>query len=443
MEPISIALTVIALVIGAAAAWLARNGEIARLTAARDAERERAESLGRDLEAERIALAAARTRLEATSGMREAIDKDLKALADQALKENQASFLTIANEVMDKRFKLAAGDLDQRQAAIRSLVEPMEKSLAEYRKNLHEIEQSRKQAYGSLSAEIRNVAEAQERVRTEASRLVNALRAAPRSSGRWGEETLRNILELSGMTAHCDFVVEPTIGGEAGPQRPDVIIRLPGGGQLVVDAKTPLSAYMDGIDAVDDQEREAHMVRHAKLLREHMRSLASKAYQDAIELSPDYVVMFVAGDSFYAAAMERDPALYSDAFRRRVIIVSPSTMLGLAKSVAFGWRQEGVAHNARQIADLGRELYGRLANMGEHVATLGRDIERSAKSYNSLLGNLESRVMPQARRFSDLDVEGAETGIADFIPIETDVRPPREDRDLVVGPHSRQGAAAE
>ncbi len=441
MEPISIVLAAVALVIGAAASWIARNGEIARLAAARDAERARADSLGRDLETERIALAAARTRLDALGGMRESVEKDLKVLTGQALKENQATFLSLANEIMDKHTKLAAGALDQRQTAIKNLVEPMEKTLAEYRKNLQEIEHNRKQAYGSLTAEIKNVAEAQERVRTEASKLVNALRSAPKSSGRWGEETLRNILELSGMTAHCDFVTEPALEHGNALLRPDVIIRLPGGGAMVIDAKTPLSAYMEAVEAVDDREREAHLARHAQQVRAHMRQLAAKGYQNALEISPDYVVMFVPGDNFYAAAMERDPDLYMDAFKQQVVIVSPTTLLGLAKTIAFGWRQENVANNARQIADLGRELYRRLATMGEHINSLGREMGRSVKAYNAFIGSLEGKVMPQARRFSELDVEGAGSALEEVRIVDEEIRLPRENHDLILGP--REGEAAE
>ena len=440
MEPVSLVLAAVALVIAAAASWLARNGEVTRLAAARDAERARADSLGRALEDERVAHAAARTQLETLGGVRESIENDLKLLAGQALRDNQATFLNLANETMDKHARLAAGALDQRQTAIRNLVEPMEKTLAEYRRNLQQIEQDRKQAYGSLTAEIRNVAEAQERVRTEASKLVNALRAAPKSRGRWGEETLRNILELSGMTAHCDFVAEPTLEHGDGLLRPDVVIRLPGGGAMVIDAKTPLSAYMEAVDALDDRERETHLVRHAQQLRAHMRQLAAKSYQNALEISPDYVVMFVPGDNFYAAAMERDPDLYMEAFKQRVVIVSPTTLLGLAKTIAFGWRQENVAENARQVADLGRELYRRLATMGEHIATLGRDMGRSVKAYNAFIGSLEGKVMPQARRFSELDVEGAENALEEARIIDTEVRPPRGDRDLILGPGGSEAA---
>lgn len=434
MEPISIGLAAIALVLGAAAAWFARNGEIARLSTARDAEHARADSLGRDVEAERIALAAARTKLEALSDMRGSIDKDLKLLADQALKDNQTSFMTIANEIMDKHRKLTAGDLEQRQAAIRALVEPMEKTLAEYRKNLQEIEQNRKQAYGSLTTELKNVVETQEKVRTETSKLVNALRAAPKTRGRWGEETLRNILELSGMTAHCDFVTEKTVDFDDARLRPDVIIRLPGGRSIVVDAKTSLAAYMDAVEAVDDDEREGHLLRHAQQLRVHMKQLASKGYQNALDVTPDFVVMFVPGDNFYAAAMERDPDLYNDAFVAKVVIVSPTTLLGLAKAVAFGWRQEKVADNARQIADLGRELYRRLATMGGHLSGVGRDLERAVKSYNGFVGSLESKVMPQARRFSELEVEGAHEGLPETAYVETEIRLPRGDRDMITSP---------
>ncbi|MCY4549500.1 MAG: DNA recombination protein RmuC [Defluviicoccus sp.] len=422
---------------GAAIVWLARRGEMARLAAARDAERQRADSMARDLEAERVALAASRSRTEeaeraqrekiaALERVRGDIEKELKALAQQALKDNQTSFLGIANEVFDKHRERVDGEL-----------KPIKTALAEWRKNLEEIEKTRREHYGSLTNELKNVVDGQERVRGEAARLVNALRAAPKTRGRWGEETLRNVLELSGMTEHCDFVREQSLSEESGVLRPDVIIRLPGERYMVVDAKTSLAAYLDAMEAEDEDTREAHMERHARQLRTHMRRLGEKAYWEACrrahKITPDFVVMFVPGDNFYAAAIERYPELYEEALRSNVLIVTPTVMLGLAKTVAFGWRQEKVADNAREVARLGQVLYQRMSTMGGHIVELGKDIARSVGSYNEFVGSLETRVMPQARRFSELEVEGASRPLAEARPIDTDIRLPREDRDLAIG----------
>ncbi len=432
MEPVIAALA--GLTVGAVVVWLLKRGEIARISGAHDAERQRADTASRDVEAERIALAASRTRLEeverahkekidSLESVRGDIEKELKSLAQQALKENQTSFLGLANEVFDKHRERVGVEL-----------KPIATALADWRKNLEEIEKTRREHYGNLTTELRNVVDGQEKVRGEAARLVNALRAAPKTRGRWGEETLRNVLELSGMTEHCDFETEQSLPGDDGLLRPDVIIRLPGERYMIVDAKTSLAAYMDAMESEDDEAREDHLKRHAGQLRTHMRGLASKRYQDALDVTPDFVVMFVPGDNFYAAAIERDPTLYDDALKSNVLIVTPTVMLGLAKAVAFGWRQEKVAENAREVARLGQELYKRMATMGEHIAGLGQDIARSVRRYNAFVGSLELSVMPQARRFVDLKVEGTSRQLPEAQHIDTEVRMPREDRDLVIGP---------
>ncbi len=438
MEPVIAA--VVGLAVGAAVFWLAKRGEIARISAARDQERARADAASNDLATERAALAASRTKLEeverahrekieSLERVRGDIEKELKALAQQALKENQTSFIGLANEVFDKHRERVDGEL-----------KPIKTALAEWRKNLEEIEKTRREHYGNLTTELKNVVEGQEKVRGEAARLVNALRGAPKTRGRWGEETLRNVLELSGMTEYCDFETERSLPGDDGALRPDVIIRLPGGRHMIVDAKTSLAAYMNAMEAEDDETREHHLKRHAEQLRAHMRSLALKRYQDALEVTPDFVVMFVPGDNFYAAAIERDPELYDDALKSNVLIVTPTVMLGLAKAVAFGWRQEKVAENAREVARLGQELYKRMGTMGDHVAGLGQDITRSVRRYNAFVGSLELSVMPQARRFVDLKVEGTSRELPEAQHIDTEVRMPRDDRDLVIGPASETAA---
>jgi DNA recombination protein RmuC len=268
--------------------------------------------------------------------VRGGIDEELKHLAAEALRANQGAFLALANQVFEKHKSGADAELAARQSAVADLVSPLAEALKSLREETQQLERNRAQAYGSLSGELRAVAETQNAVRTETTRLVQALRASPKTRGRWGEHTLQNVLELSGLSPYCDFSTEETFDRSDGRIRPDVVIRLPGGRHLVVDAKTSTAAYLDAIEATADADRERHLVLHAAQTREHMRKLAAKSYWEALTVTPDFVVMFIPGDNFYSAAVERDPALFEDAVAQRVIIVTPSTLIALAKAVAFG-----------------------------------------------------------------------------------------------------------
>jgi len=240
------------------------------------------------------------------------------------------------------------------------------------------------------------------------------------------------------MSPFCDFVTEKSYAVEDGRLRPDVIMRMPGGRFLIVDAKAPLLAYLDAEDAVDDAERELHLVRYAAAVRDHMKKLAAKQYQEHIresfQVTPDFVVMFIPGDNFFSAAIQRDPQLFQDGSERNVLIVTPTTLLALAKAVAFGWRQEKVAENARHVAELGRDLYKRLAAMGDHVVSLGGALERGVKSYNAFVGSLEGSVLPQARRFAELEVTKDEGRLDEIPPVRQELRGLRSDRDLRFAP---------
>lgn len=349
------------------------------------------------------------------------IEKDLKGIAADALRANQGTFVELANEILEKHKLGAEADLEARQKAVETLVTPLRETLQSYKQQIEELERARAHAFGTLSTEIKGVVAAQHAVRSETAKLVNALRAAPKTRGRWGEQTLRNVLELSGLSAYCDFSTEKSFVRDSGIARPDVIIRLPGGRSIIVDAKTSLSAYLDAVDATDDGERERHLALHAAQLRAHVKALAGKCYRELM-LGPDFVVMFVPGENFYAAAAERDPSLFEDAAALGVVIVTPATLIALAKAVAFGWRQEKVADNAQRVHELGRELYRRLARMAEHIARCGDALGRSVQHYNQLVGSLEHSVMPQARRFNELEVEGTAAELPLLRQIEVQAR---------------------
>lgn len=422
--------------VGAAAAWRLRGREVA-------SERERAGKaegaqlrLNLELHQAEVALAEAKATLaaeekahqreiEALAKLREEIENKLQALTAEALQKNQETFLGLANEVFAKHREGAATHLEARQKEIAALLAPINSNLEEYKKGLAEIEKARASAYGGLSEEMKALVQMQADASAQTRKLVNALQAAPKTRGRWGEHQLHNVMELSGMAPYVDFLAEQTFAGDDGRLRPDVIIRLPGERQIVVDAKTSMAAYLDAVEASDDETREAQLVLHARQLRTHMKLLSGKQYWDALPCTPDFVAMFIPGENFYAAAIERDPALFEDAIENRVLIVTPTTLVALAKAIAIGWRQEKIAENARRIGELGRELYRRLATMGGHVAGVGAGLDSAVKRYNELVGSLESRVLTQARRFTELELDGAQEPLAEPKQIETQVRPLR------------------
>jgi len=408
---------IVGLAAGAAAAWWLRGRELA-------AERERTAMLAT---AEREAHEA---RIAALTTLRGEFEQTMKSLAADALQQSQESFLGLANEVFDKHHKGAAATLDQRQKDIAALLAPIGKTLDDYKAGLAEIEKARAAAYGGLSEEMRALVSMQADASAQTRKLVNALQAAPKTRGRWGEHQLHNVMELAGMSAYVDFLPEQTIDGDDGRLRPDVIIRLPGERRIVVDAKTSMAAYLDAVEATDDDTREAHLVLHARQLRTHMKLLSGKAYWDALPCTPDFVAMFIPGENFYAAAIERDPLLFENAIENKVLIVTPTTLIALAKAIAVGWRQEKIAENARHVGELGRELYKRLAVMGDHVGRLGAGLDNAVKHYNNFVGSLESRVLPQARKFTELDVDGAQAALVELKPVETQTRLPRGEAEI-------------
>lgn len=387
--------------------------------------------------------AAHEEKLKAIAGIREQIDNDLKIVAVETLRTNQEAFLQMAVQVFETHKLGAVTELETRSKAIEALFVPITETLKAYQDGISELEKSRATAYGALSSELKNVVDTQNAVRLETSRLVNALRAAPKTRGRWGEHTLKRVLELSELTPHCDFKTEESVDSDAGRLRPDVIVNLPGNRSLVIDAKTSTSAYIDAVEAVDEDIREQHLQLHAKQLRTHMKQLAGKAYWDSIGTAPDFVVMFIPGDNFYVAAAERDPKLFEDAVASKVLIVTPATLIALAKAVAYGWRQEKVAENAKMVHELGKDLYRRLSTMSGHISGTGDALGQAVKRYNDFVGSLEGSVMPQARRFRDLEVEGTGTEMKMLSVVEIEPRQLRTDRDMVFPPGATADIVAE
>ena len=349
------------------------------------------------------------------------LEKKFAGLASEALGKNSENFLKLASERFEKHSESAKEDLEKRQTAIETLVKPLGESLSKFEHKVGEIEKARAGAYEAIKEQVKSLAEGQTGLRTETSRLVQALRR-PQTRGRWGEYQLRNVLDMAGMTEHVDFVEQSTIEGEEGRLRPDVIIRVPGGKSIIVDAKTPLDAYLSAVEATDEEARERFIGEHARQVRDHVRALSSRDYWKALPETPEFVVMFVPGESFFTAAIESDPALFESAARQRVLISTPTTLIALVKTIAYGWQQEKLAENAQVVAAQGRDLYERIKVFGGHMGDLGKSLRQTVDRYNKGVGSLESRVLPAARKFETLGVAPASSSIPPLEPVELDPR---------------------
>jgi DNA recombination protein RmuC len=309
------------------------------------------------------------------------------------------------------------------QAKLEAQLKPVADTLAKFEAQVTAAEKARAEQSGGLKAQIEQLLLASAATQEEARKLSAALRRGAGVQGRWGEQMLRNVLEMAGLQAGIDFEEQVHVDADGAAHRPDVIVRLPGGAVFVIDAKCSLTAFLEAQDAVDETTREAAFARHAQSLRAHVQGLAARAYWDKLEMSPDFVAMFVPGDGFLAMALENLPALMTDGMERRVIVVTPTTLFALCKAVAYGWRIEKQGENAAHIASLGRELYKRLAVMGGHAQAIGKALEDAVGRYNKFVGSLETQVLTQARRFEDLQVDHEGRTLVELAPVETAVRP--------------------
>jgi len=346
-------------------------------------------------------------------------------LSNEALSRNNEHFLKLAEENLKRYQSEAKAELQSKEQAIEQLVKPINDALLQTSKQISDIEKERKESYGNLSSTIKLMAQGQQSLQSETQNLVQALRR-PEVRGQWGEMTLRRLAELSGMVAHCDFFEQTHTVTETGSIRPDMIVRLPENREIIIDAKTPLDAYLSAIQATDDDIRKKELKRHAQIIRQRARELAAKNYWAEFSQSPEFVILFIPGEHFLSAALEIDPSLLEDTIKANIILASPTNFIALLRAVSYGWKQQALAENAIEIRELGETLYKRLSVFSGHLSKLGSSLNSSVDNFNKTVGSLERQVMPSGKRFLDMGIRAKEE-ITPLSPIETQVRNVKED----------------
>ncbi len=390
------AVALVAGVLGWLLAHLRQQGYIATLTTRLEMEREAADTKVAELE------------------------NTFRGLSTQALHDNNRAFIQLAEQTLRRLHTEARGDLEQKEKAVENLVKPIREALEKTENQIHAIEKERKEAYGSLRQYLDTMVRTQEMLQGETRNLVQALRR-PEVRGQWGELTLKRLAELAGMVQHCDFFEQVT--SSDGSLRPDMVIRMPDRREIVVDAKTPLDAYLNAVEARDDSERKRFLEQHAANVRKRVRELASKGYWNQFPNAPDFVVLFIPGDQFLSAALDEDRQLLEDALQQQIVLTTPTSLVALLRAIAYGWRQEALAANADKVREIGNELYQRLATFAEHLTRVGRGLESAVSHYNKAIGSFEAKVIPGARKFTELGLSAGKE-LENPEVVETGVRQP-------------------
>jgi len=438
VDAMTIIVGLVALALGALIGWLFASRESAgakqtvqSLRAQLD-EVVRERDLNRDAATRLAALEASQlerekgfeARIQELVEAKEALSAQFAEISSKLLAEAQETFLKRA----DQRFRQSEETAGQN---LKSLLQPVHERLERYETTVQKVEAERRDAFGLLSGQIEAMRTGTERVSAEAAKLVNALRNAPKARGRWGEQQLRNVLETCGLSEHCDFATEVSVAdGEGGRLRPDVVVRVPGGQSLVIDAKVSLNEYQDAFGAVDEAVRDTHLTAHATAIRAHVNALGAKAYWAQFEDAPDYVVMFIPGEHFLTAALEQDPGLWDFAFDKKVLLATPTNLIAIARTVAAVWRQERLAKEARQIGELGKELYERLAKAADDLRKVGSGLSTAVNNYNSFVASFETRSLVTARKFRELNIEPGRRDIDVLTPVEALPRYADEELEL-------------